>query len=181
VQLRLPASASAAEASLIGEQEWSITSAASSLPADTEIDQLWDTMRAGFSGSVIGVRDARYLRYRFCSRPGLTYQCVSLRHHGELLALGFLREHGEHWLLMDIVTAHTRLADVLRSLHDFCQSSGKALLFWLTAGQVARFEAANPIVDVLGIEIPCNRWSDGPATDTLTGAWWLTAGDMDFM
>jgi hypothetical protein len=33
----------------------------------------------------------------------------------------------------------------------------------------------------LQIEIPCNRWSHGPATETLAGAWWLTAGDMDFM
>jgi hypothetical protein len=82
---------------------------------------------------------------------------------------------------MDIVSAENHLSTVLQSVHRFSHDAGKELLFWLTAGQVSRFRECDPVIDSLGIEIPCNRWSDGPATETLMAAWWLTAGDMDFM
>jgi hypothetical protein len=33
----------------------------------------------------------------------------------------------------------------------------------------------------LEIDIPCNSWTRGPQAQELAGAWWLTAGDMDFL
>ena len=55
------------------------------------------------------------------------------------------------------------------------------LKIWITKGWSKTLEVAGIIENDLGIEIPSNYWNPGPSSEILYGAWWLTAGDMDFM
>jgi hypothetical protein len=58
---------------------------------------------------------------------------------------------------------------------------GAVLRLWLTSSGKDKVFTAGAIVNELGIEIPCNSWNPGPSAEVLYGAWWLTAGDMDFI
>ena len=58
---------------------------------------------------------------------------------------------------------------------------GAVLRFWVTSSGKDKVLTADAIVNELGIEIPCNSWNPGPSAEVLYGAWWLTAGDMDFI
>lgn len=144
-------------------------------------DSLWQQMEVDFSDAIIGLRDAAYLNYRFVQRPGLDYRCVVVHHHGNAVALGVLREHGEQYLLMDIVGAAEVLSAAFSQICVFGRSVGRPVVMWVTGGQAHRLQSPDLLTESTGIQIPCNRWSRGPETALLQGAWWLTAGDMDFM
>lgn len=148
----------------------------------TQTDYLWQQMKSGFADAIIGVRDRSYLCYRFLQRPGLHYQCLTVMQGDQLLAVAFTRDHGDRRLLMDIIAAPQHLECALLSILQSA-ASDKPCHFWLTAGQLARVisQSDKYSVTATGIQIPCNRWSPGPATDRLVNAWWLTAGDMDFL
>ena len=55
------------------------------------------------------------------------------------------------------------------------------LKIWITKAWIDEVRISGVIENELGIEIPCNSWNPGPSSKVLYGAWWLTAGDMDFM
>lgn len=142
-------------------------------------DRLWSQMQPGFVDAIIGIRDADYLHYRYLQRPGLEYRCVQVNDGETVKGLGFMRRHGDGWLLMDVVAASADMEAVLKTL---LQSVSEPICFWLTAGQLPRIQSgAGFSVSTTGILIPCNRWSRGPDAESLRGRWWLTAGDMDFL
>lgn len=144
-------------------------------------DLLWSQMAPSFADAIIGVRDADYLHYRFVQRPGQDYECLTVSFDGNVKALVFRRPHFNGFLVMDIVAAvHDLPAVLLAALQP---SDGRPSVFWLTAGQLDRVRRGtnNLVITKTGIQIPCNRWSRGPGTARLSGKWWLTAGDMDFL
>ena len=147
-----------------------------------DTDRLWQHMRNGFADAIVGVRDADYLRYRFLQRPGLVYNCIKVMQGPDIKAVAFCRDHGDRRLLMDIIAPaecfEQALLAVLQSAHPH-----KPMHFWLTSGQLGRVISQTERYDITatGIQIPCNRWSPGPPTERLLNAWWLTAGDMDFL
>jgi hypothetical protein len=143
---------------------------------------LWQHMRKGFADAIIGLRDADYLRYRFLQRPGLVYNCIKVMQGPDIRAVAFCRDHGERRLLMDIIAAPEHLEQALLAVLQSAQPH-KPMHFWLTSGQLGRVISQTERYDITttGIQIPCNRWSPGPPTDRLLNAWWLTAGDMDFL
>lgn len=167
-----------------GEQAagaWTVAEAGLALDGDTLVDAVWQQMASGFSDSIIGVRDAAYLRYRYTQRPGLDYQVLVLTHPSGRHAVAITRDHGEHRLVMDVVAPVNELPQVLIALSQHGHDTGRPMVLWLSAGQLHRVQTASLHVEPTGIHIPCNTWTRGPAADTLQGKWWLTAGDMDFM
>ena len=58
---------------------------------------------------------------------------------------------------------------------------GKPLQMWITRNWADAIRVEGAIEREMGIEIPCNSWNPGPSSELLYGAWWLTAGDMDFI
>ncbi len=142
---------------------------------------LWLSMKEGFTDSIIGVRDSQYLDYRFRQRPGLEYESVQIIDGDTLVAIVVLRPHGEHYLIMDILCEPALLGQAFNEISAHTLRQGRPAVFWLSAGQVDRLGIESLCVESLGIHIPCNRWTAGPGADQLQGAWWLTAGDMDFM
>lgn len=163
-------------------ENWTVSEVNFDVPLQQLADELWQQMLTEFSDAIIGVRDADYLRYRFLQRPGLAYNCIKVMQGSEIKALAFCRDHGDRRLLMDIIAAPEHIEQALlvafQSAHQH-----KPMHFWLTSGQLDRVirQKARFEITATGIQIPCNRWSPGPPTDRLINAWWLTAGDMDFL
>lgn len=148
---------------------------------DEDADALWARMLEASTDRILGVRNRGYLNYRFIDRPGINYRCFSVRSDGKIVALAFVREHGEQYLIMDIVGAMGDMSSALNALCRLGHDVGRPMVFWITAGQRALFTDRSIQVEATGIHLPCNSWSKGPPAIRLVGAWWLTAGDMDFM
>lgn len=148
---------------------------------DEHADALWARMLEASADRILGVRDRCYLNYRFIERPGINYRCFSVRSVGKIVAMAFVREHGEQYLIMDIVGAMHDISSALKALCRHGHELGRPMVFWITAGQLALFSDCALQTEATGIHLPCNSWSKGPPATRLAGAWWLTAGDMDFM
>ena len=84
---------------------------------------------------------------------------------------------------MDLISPAVDIKPMLGEIVAFCckQWQGRALKIWITRAWQEAVQLPDCVVNDLGIEIPCNSWNRGPDAETLYGAWWLTAGDMDFM
>lgn len=141
---------------------------------------LWQSMAAGLTDAIVGLRTAEYLDYRYVQRPGQDYLCFRVS-GPEQQCLALVREHGGEYLVMDMIGNVTTFADAFEALSAYGLQHDMSFKLWITAGQARLFETPRTSRADLGIHIPCNRWSRGPDTNVLAGAWWLTAGDMDFL
>ncbi len=164
---------------------WQIEPLAPEQPAhEKAADDLWRAMRRDFREGVIGKRHGAYLNWRYASHPhGASYFPLLLRQAGKARAIAVLKRHEEQWLLMDLVAplaSMDQAAGATRRWVDARPEPG-ALVMWLTAAWVRRLGWQGRIVKDLGIEIPFNAWNPGPDAKLPAGAWWLTAGDMDFL
>ena len=84
---------------------------------------------------------------------------------------------------MDVICPGQDIESVLGEINKYVSRTTETerLKFWLTREWQKRLRLPDVTVQELGIEIPCNSWNPGPSSDILYGAWWLTAGDMDFV
>lgn len=174
--LENPASALQVEVANLEEQQQS-----------DAIDALWQQMAPAFGHGIIGVRDSSYLKYRYFQHPfyqrGLYHPYLVRDEAGQARGFFVLKAHGNELLLMDLICPTADIKPMLSEIADFCrkQEQGKALKIWITKAWQELVQLPDCVVNDLGIEIPCNSWNRGPDAKTLYGAWWLTAGDMDFM
>ncbi|GJM12687.1 MAG: hypothetical protein DHS20C12_10900 [Pseudohongiella sp.] len=156
--------------------------------ARAELDSLWEAMAEGYSDGIIGLRDAEYIQHRYIDHPfskTQQYRCVMLRESDTQKGLAFavLKEHDGGKLLMDLVCPVASMKTAISILkQELIKEEGAAdLRLWLTSSGKDKVMCSGAIVNELGIEIPCNSWNPGPSAQALYGAWWLTAGDMDFI
>ena len=95
---------------------------------------------------------------------------------------GYLvKQQDEGRLLMDVVGAVERLPICVEVLRDALATDNIALRCRTTRAQAPKLNLLDAHWQELEIEIPCNIWTRGPSAERLQGAWWLTAGDMDFL
>lgn len=161
-------------------------------PLDTgsreELDRLWGAMRSDYQEGIIGVRDADYIQHRYVNHPfskTQQYRCLMIREECSkpVLAFAVLKEHDGAHLLMDLVCPVAAMKAAISILiqelaRDEC---AKPLRLWLTSSGKDKVFIDGAVENALGIEIPCNSWNPGPSVELLHEAWWLTAGDMDFI
>ncbi|MDP1930375.1 MAG: GNAT family N-acetyltransferase [Gammaproteobacteria bacterium] len=150
-----------------------------------QVDALWLQMAAGLQDQIVGVRDWAYLHYRYRAHPlwpSGGYNCLALRRSSvnEPAAVLVLKKHDNAMLLMDIIGPVTEFPALLEVLIGFLARTDETLACRITKGQLDRISLGGCEVRDLEIDIPCNNWTHGPNAQTLAGAWWLTAGDMDF-
>ena len=147
-------------------------------------DALWQSMRRDFRTAVVGKRHGEYLRYRYHDHPHAeNYDPLLLTRNRKPFAIAVLKRHESQWLLMDLIAPLANMntaAVALRSWLDSHREPGP-LTMWLTSAWVEKLGWQARIVKNLGIEIPFNAWNPGPDQTLPQGAWWLTAGDMDFL
>ncbi len=155
-----------------------------------EIDALWVSMREDFSSSIIGFRDFEYLNYRYVKHPkSSVFSWLFIRNcSGLLRGLVVLKNHDGVALILDIIGAKADFRDILVEVQRVVVSQWKEMglvsqqiKFWVTAGWKELLSLPSVVEKDLGIKIPCNSWNSGPKSSLLNGAWWLTAGDMDFL
>lgn len=147
-------------------------------------NELWQAMRQDFRQGVIGKRHDEYLDYRYFRHPNAgTYFPLLLSRDGDAFAVAVLKRHEEQWLIMDAVAPLAHLNDAVRALQAWTDSRGETggLRMWLTNAWVDHLSWQDRVEKKLGIEIPFNAWNPGPDSKLPYGAWWLTAGDMDFV
>ena len=147
-------------------------------------NDLWQAMRQDFLQGVIGKRHDGYLDYRYFRHPNVAaYFPLLLTQDDAAFAIAVLKRHEEQWLLMDVVAPLARMNETVRALQAWINSRNQPgeLKMWLTNAWVERLSWQDRIEKNLGIEIPFNAWNPGPDSTLPYGAWWLTAGDMDFM
>ncbi len=152
------------------------------------IDRLWQSMSVDFKNAIIGVRNADYIRYRYFQHPFAErgqYRAflISAKDGKEVKAFFAIKSHDEGQLLMDLICDISDFQNTLAIANALVRENGDQgnLKFWITRGWQQRLQLPESAVKELGIEIPCNSWNPGPSAETLYGAWWLTAGDMDFI
>lgn len=148
---------------------------------DAFMDRVWERMQDSLSDAIVGVRDASYVRFRYQQRPGQDYQLLVVDEHGKTPGLVIYRQHGQQEMALDVIAAASDVAAVLSAAMQHLEKQGKEMFFWLTRGQYPRLQNGDFQVSDTAIQIPCNVWNRGPDYDTLKGAWWLTAGDTDFL
>lgn len=153
-----------------------------------ELNSLWAAMKDDYRDGIIGVRDAEYIQHRYVNHPfskTQQYRCVMIREGGSMKALAFavLKEHDGGKLLMDLICPVAAMKPAISVLKQELSrdEGGVVLRLWVTSSGKDKVCTAGAIVNELGIEIPCNSWNPGPSAELLYGAWWLTAGDMDFI
>lgn len=160
---------------------------------------LWQQMATDFTEAILGVRDWSWVQYRYLQHPTHYYllYAVSSTEVEEtqtaqthcpaagVLAIAVFRPHEQGWLLMDIIGRQALMPAALQVCHQALQQEQQNLSgplhCWVSSGHEHLLQVQGVQRRSLGIEIPCNRQSAGPATAQLRQAWWLTAGDMDFM
>ena len=150
------------------------------------VNTLWKTMAVSFEDKIIGIRDWEYLQYRYFNHPLWwrgEYECLQVRCSGTsaVLALAFFKPHDGGRLLMDLIGEVQAFPEVLTALRDYLADHSFAMRSRITHAHAHTLSLKASQQYDLGIEIPCNVWTKGPAANTLRGAWWLTAGDMDFL
>ena len=147
------------------------------------VDRLWGSMSPAFENGIIGVRNWEYVKYRYFDHPrGISGEFKRLflsDAHGDICAAFFLKEHDQCNLIMDIICPFKDITQYILKLSLLLNEV--RLKIWITKGWSKTLEVAGIIENDLGIEIPSNYWNPGPSSEILYGAWWLTAGDMDFM
>ena len=146
----------------------------------------WKQMAEDLRGGIVGVRDLDYLRYRYCSHPQWAeggYECVALTGEGSPapVAIVVLKRLGQERLLMDIIGAVADYPAALEAVRGTLAAGNIGLHCRITRAHAPAVTLPGSDWRDLEIEIPCNIWTRGPDAASLAGAWWLTAGDMDFL
>lgn len=171
------------------EQSFSVTALdLSEQRQQQDLDELWQQMCKGVMDGIIGVRNWQYIFYRYFEHPFARtnqYQCVVINdiRSNKVYAVAVLKDHLQQRLLMDLICPLERMPVAISVLNQLVSKSGEGcgLKMWITRGWLDKIKIDGATVNELGIEIPCNSWNPGPSSETLYGAWWLTAGDMDFI
>ena len=150
-----------------------------------DIARLWQTMAAAFTGSVLGVRAPEWLRLRYARRPGLQYEVLLLRSRLTRRARGavVLRRHTGFVEIVDLIGPPDAFAQLVHAARQRTAMAGAGhCQAWITASHAAMLQSAGvPCrVERLGITVPANAHTPGPAPARFRDKWFLMSGDTDF-
>lgn len=147
------------------------------------LDACWQDMLSDMQHQVIGVRDADYLMLRYLQHPEKKYRVFLVRHrlkrrHRGVIVLRALDQN--RFELLDIIAAVSNIPALTAHARSLAHHSGaRNILAWLVDNILPCFSGYDDVQD-LGVLVPGNQWTEGPANDSVQGRWWLTGGDTDF-
>ena len=163
---------------------WQRVQAVDAQQALAQADRLWARMQPGFADSVLGVRDAAFLRARYAEHPSHTHEWLLLRHRlsRQALALAVLRRHADGRLeILDLLGAREHLTAMVQAVQLHAHRTQAPLVsLWLTRSHLSVLEGSAPQVQALGVKVPTNAWTPDPQGPVVDQRWWLTGGDTDF-
>ena len=170
-----------AEASWIGRL---LRVAASGERDAATIDRMWQKMADDFSDSIIGVRDARYVKERYRKHPTIAYDCLLVRRvlTGAPQGLAVVRRPEPGRIeLVDLIGPKRNFNALIAAVRGWAAEQGASrVTAWLTESHAGLLAGTSPQQTRLDLVVPANVWSRGPSAEELRGRWWLMAGDTDF-
>lgn len=150
------------------------------------VDALWLQMAAALRDVALGVRDSRWLQWRYLERPEVNYDIHLVRGRWLRRPLGVIvtRRHEDSLELMDLVGPPVRWPTLVAAARDLAAAAGRPRLrCWVTVSQRHRLAAADPAaqqVEALPIVVPANCATPGLDPKMLEHRWFLMSGDADF-
>jgi hypothetical protein len=150
------------------------------------VERLWQAMAGAMTDVALGVRDARWLRWRYLEHPHVPYRVALLRNRWLKRPIGVLvtRERDDAHELLDLIARPADFGALLGAARSLARSAGKPWLrAWITRSQMQRLaggDGAPAQVDDLSIQVPANLHTAGPDPVLLQNRWFLMAGDADF-
>jgi hypothetical protein len=148
------------------------------------IDKLWAEMRDSLGDRIVPVRDAVWWHFRYQQHPQFSYRTFLLKDRLTRRPLGCLAlKPGRDglWELMDWVAPRERapaMVDAARTV--VAQAGGATVLGWFSSSVLDAVRPTGPEVVDIGVGVPTNILTPGPAVADLTDRWWLAGGDTDF-
>lgn len=164
---------------------WPVQRLASAGDEASCVQGWWTEMLTALPGRIVGVRDAAWLVRRYSGHPRFHYELVAVAPAPGAAAAGLVvvRQHAEHLEWVDWVAAPAQWPLLLRAVRTLAAERGLATVeAWITRSQRALLDglAGDGRWRDLDIVVPANAHAPGPAPQTLTDRWFLTAGDTDF-
>ncbi len=150
------------------------------------VDKLWRAMAPSFEDAIVGIRDAAWLQYRYLHHPHQQYELLLVRSPWLRRALGLLvlRRHDDHLQLLDVVGPAQALTSLVAVARHVAALWGLARVeAWVTRAQRHRLtgaDDADATITNIQIILPTIVHTPGPSVQSLSGRWFLMAGDADF-
>ena len=147
------------------------------------VEALWRAMANDLQDSVVGVRDWKFLEYRYFGHPHNQYEvmAVTSRWTGKALGVMVLRRLEGSCELLDVVAPLANLWLVLDQARRMTARWSLPYLYcWITTNHAQHFVACGGKQEALNMFIPTSCWTDDPRVGMLIDKWWLMSGDTDF-
>ncbi len=147
------------------------------------VDALWGAMAMDLQDSAIGVRDWKFLEYRYFDHPHNQYEImvVTSRWTGKALGVVVMRRLENACELLDVIAPLANLAPVLDQVRRMTARWALPYMYcWITVNHAHHFVACGGQEEALNVFIPTSCWTDDPRVGMLIDKWWLMSGDTDF-
>lgn len=149
------------------------------------LEACWRAMATALPGRIVGIRDAAWVRHRYLRHPRFRYQLLLLRSRWWRRPLGVavVRAHEGHLEWVDAIGDPAHWPALLQAVRRCAAQLGLPRVdAWITESQKALLDglAGDASWRPLGIDVPANTYTPGPAVERLRGRWLLMAGDTDF-
>lgn len=146
------------------------------------VDRLFQRMAASLPNAILPIRDAAWVTHRYLQHPTIQYELrwISHRFTGLPVALLIYRVLPGSLEWIDVIATRESWPLCAKMMLNIAAEHGVQLVnLWLSKVFSQDFGDEATITD-LGITIPCNTWTAGPATAVSRDRWFLTSGDTDF-
>ena len=162
------------------------------------IEKMWLAMSASLNDRIVIVRDIDYLLYRYKDNPSHRYQFHLVDDDsGEPQGVLVSRHADGCLLVLDMIAAPDKFEYLVAFAQNLAaQADLNAVRTWITEPDAAIFTAApgaepgrpsesmerqGVLVRDIGVRIPTSVCAPGPSPESLQNAWFLLAGDTDFL
>jgi len=163
---------------------WRWTPMAPGKDLERQVERAWLSMSRDFSGYVLGVRDADFMRRRFLNRPDREYRIFCLRRWplGNVAAVAVMHIEAGRAELLDVVGPRSVFAVVVRAAAaEAAQAGASSLTAWASPAVLDALQATEIQVAGLAAHLAVAKASALPSEAVATAPWWWMGGDTDFL
>lgn len=147
------------------------------------VNTFWLHMQDGLRQSIVGVRDAVHLNYRYLENPIHRYEVdlVSAVDGNDPIGIIVTRIEGHTLLLLDLIGDVQRFPELVEHARFRAMNLGLSeMRAWITTSHLDLLGSQQSRVVAPKVMIPTSVCTEGPTPDELRDKWWLMAGDTDF-
>ena len=146
------------------------------------IKLLWNCMERSLENYALGVRDLKWLEYRYALHPENKYEIFGVENKltGRWLCVVVIKIHGKSMELVDFVADVNLAGNIIKQLRIFCRERGcDDLNTWAAENTIKFYHGSNFEIRDPSVMVPTIIWMD-PCKASLLSQWWLSPGDSDF-